>query len=140
MEVDDLKIILPFVNACLNALSGALILAGYVCIRLGHKTAHARLMISAFLVSSVFLACYLTYHYLAGHKPYEGDEGFLRTFYFVILISHIILAAAVVPMVLRTIYLAWKQRWEKHRWWGRLTFPVWMYVSVTGVIVYNMLY
>ncbi|MCH2583535.1 MAG: DUF420 domain-containing protein, partial [Planctomycetes bacterium] len=79
------------------------------------------------------------YHYLAGHKSYEG-EGFFRTIYFLILISHIILAALVVPMVLRTVYLAWKQRWEAHRWWGRLPFPIWMDVSVTGVIVYNMLY
>ena len=135
MEVNAL----PFVNARLNALSGTLLLAGYVCIRRGHKTAPARLMIAAFFVSTIFLGCYLTYHYLAGHKPYEG-EGFFRTIYFLILISHIILAALVVPMVLRTVYLAWKQRWETHRWWGRMTFPIWMYVSVTGVIVYNMLY
>ena len=90
-------------------------------------------------VSTIFLGCYLYYHYHFLHKKYEG-EGLLRTVYFVILISHIILAVAVVPMVLRTLYLAWKQRWEAHRWWGRLTFPIWMYVSVTGVIVYNMLY
>ena len=135
MEVSDL----PLINASLNALSGALLLAGYVCIRLGNKKTHARLMVSAFVVSSVFLGCYLTYHYLAGHKSYEG-EGVQRTIYFVILISHIILAAAVVPMVLRTLYLAWKRRWEEHRWWGRRTFPIWMYVSVTGVIVYLMLY
>jgi len=140
MEVDDLKSILPFINACLNALSGTLILAGYVCIRLGRKTAHARLMISGFLVSSVFLACYLYYHFIVGSQTEYEELGLKRTFYFFILISHIILAAAVVPMILRTIYLAWKQRWDKHRWWGRLTFPVWMYVSVTGVIVYNMLY
>ena len=135
MEVGDL----PLVNASLNALSGALLLAGYVCIRLGNKKAHARLMVAAFVVSSIFLGCYLTYHYKAGHKSYEG-EGILRAVYFVILISHIILAAAVVPMALRTIYQAWKRRWEKHRWWGRRTFPIWMYVSVTGVIVYLMLY
>lgn len=135
MEVSDL----PLINASLNALSGVLLLAGYICIRLGNKKAHARLMVSAFVVSSLFLGCYLTYHYLAGSTPYEGG-GILRTVYFVILISHIILAAAVVPMALRTLYLAWRQRWEKHLWWGRRTFPVWMYVSVTGVIVYLMLY
>ena len=108
MEVSDL----PFVNASLNALSGSLLLAGYVCIRRGQKTAHARLMIAAFSVSTIFLGCYLTYHYLAGHKPYEG-EGLFRTIYFLVLISHIILAVLVVPMVLRTIYLAWKQRWRR---------------------------
>ncbi len=135
MEFSDL----PLVNACLNALSGVLLLAGYVAIRMGNKEVHARLMISAVVVSSIFLGCYLTYHLQAEPTKYKG-EGVLRTVYFVILITHIILAAAVVPMVLRTIYLAWKQRWEKHRWWGRRTFPVWMYVSVTGVLVYLMLY
>jgi|TARA_B100001750_G_scaffold136541_1_gene108648 uncharacterized membrane protein YozB (DUF420 family) len=135
MEITDF----PLINACLNALSGILLLAGYVAIRKGNKEVHARLMISAFAVSTIFLGCYLYYHYHFLHKKYEG-EGILRTVYFVILISHIILAVAVVPMVLRTIYLAWRQRWEKHRWWGRRTFPVWMYVSVTGVLVYLMLY
>ena len=130
---------LPTLNAFLNATSGVLMVTGWVLIRRGNRRGHGWVMGSAFLVSTVFLVSYLTYHYKVGHTSYEG-EGILRPVYFTILISHIILAGLVVPLVLRTFYLAWRRRWEKHRWWGRLTMPIWLYVSVTGVVVYFMLY
>ena len=130
---------LPTLNACLNATSGVLMCIGWVLIRRGMRRGHGWVMGAAFVVSTVFLVSYLTYHYRVGHTAYEG-EGILRSIYFVVLISHIALAGFVVPLVLRTLYLAWRRRWEKHRWWGKLTLPIWLYVSVTGVVVYFMLY
>ncbi len=130
---------LPTLNACLNATAGFLVLIGYVLIRRGQRKAHGRVMRSAFAVSTVFLASYLTYHYQVGHTTYEG-EGIIRAVYLSILLTHVVLAALVVPLVLRTLFLARRRRWDKHRWWGRLTLPIWLYVSVTGVVVYFMLY
>ncbi len=130
---------LPTLNACLNATSAVLMCIGIVQIRKGNKTAHGRLMIAAFCVSTIFLISYLIYHYQVGHTKYEG-EGIVRTIYLLILFSHIVLAVVVVPMVLRTLFLAWRKRWDKHRWWGKATFPIWLYVSVTGVVIYLMLY
>jgi uncharacterized membrane protein YozB (DUF420 family) len=135
MTVQDL----PTLNACLNATSGVLLIIGYVLIRRGQRKGHGWVMGSAFAVSVVFLASYLTYHYKVGHVVYEG-EGTIRTIYLSILLTHVVLAALVVPLVLRTVYLAWRRRWDKHRWWGKLTLPIWIYVSVTGVVVYFMLY
>ena len=96
-------------------------------------------MIAAFCTSTVFLACYLVYHYQVGSVGFNG-QGWIRPVYFTILISHIILAAAIVPLVLLTFYRAWKEQFERHRRIAKWTWPIWMYVSVTGVIVYLMLY
>ena len=130
---------LPHVNATLNAVSGVLLSSGYVAIRRGNKRLHARLMGAAFLVSVLFLISYLTYHYSAGHNPYPG-EGLVRGIYLVILLTHIVLAIAVVPLALVTVILALRGRFKTHRKIARWTFPIWLYVSVTGVVVYVMLY
>lgn len=96
-------------------------------------------MTAAFLCSALFLACYLYYHYQVGSVRFEG-EGWLRRAYFAVLISHTSLAVLIVPLILRTLFLAWKQRFDEHAWWARRTLPLWLYVSVTGVVVYWMLY
>ncbi|MFM7034668.1 MAG: DUF420 domain-containing protein [Planctomycetia bacterium] len=101
--------------------------------------AHRAAMVAAFAVSAVFLVCYLTYHYLVGHVPFRG-QGPIRVVYFTILISHILLAVTVPVLAIAMLVLAWRGRWEGHRRLGRVTMPIWLYVSVTGVIVYLMLY
>ena len=126
-------------NAVLNGLATLLLVAGWVFIRRGNWQAHRAAMGAAFVVSAVFLVCYLTYHYLVGHVPFQG-QGPVRTVYFAILISHIILAVFVPILALRMFFLAWKGRWEAHRRLGRITLPIWLYVSVTGVVIYLMLY
>lgn len=133
---------LPAVNASLNAVAALLLLAGLVAIKRGARKGHERLMTAAFLVSAAFLACYLYYHFaIARGQPtrFHG-EGLARIAYFVLLISHTVLAAVNLPMVLRTLWLAHRERWSDHRRWARWTFPIWMYVSVTGVAVYVVLY
>jgi uncharacterized membrane protein YozB (DUF420 family) len=126
-------------NAVLNALATVLLVAGWVFIARGQWKAHRAAMIAAFAVSAVFLVCYLTYHYLVGHVPFRG-QGPVRTVYFAILITHIILAVFVPILALRMFFLAWKGRWESHRRLGKITMPIWLYVSVTGVVIYAMLY
>ncbi|MFM8734481.1 MAG: DUF420 domain-containing protein [Pirellulales bacterium] len=126
-------------NAVLNTLATLLLVAGWVFIRRGRVAAHRAAMVAAFATSAVFLACYLTYHYAVGHVPFRG-EGASRPVYFTILISHILLAVAVPALALRMFFLAWKGRWEAHRRLGRITLPIWLYVSVTGVVIYLMLY
>lgn len=126
-------------NAVLNALSTVLLVAGWVFIARGQWKAHRAAMIAAFAVSAVFLVCYLTYHYLVGHVPFKG-QGPVRTVYFVILITHIVLAVFVPILALRMFFLAWKGRWQAHRRLGKITMPIWLYVSVTGVVIYAMLY
>jgi uncharacterized membrane protein YozB (DUF420 family) len=126
-------------NAVLNALATVLLVAGWVFIARGQWKAHRAAMIAAFAVSAVFLVCYLTYHYLVGHVPFRG-QGPVRTVYFAILISHIILAVFVPILALRMFFLAWKGRWDAHRRLGKITMPIWLYVSVTGVVIYAMLY
>lgn len=130
---------LPALNAVLNSLSALFLAAGFVFIRQGKIAQHRACMVSAFLISAVFLVSYLTYHAKVGSVRFMG-QGAIRTVYFAILITHSILAAAVVPLVLRTLYLALKSRFEDHRRWARVTLPVWLYVSVTGVVIYEMLY
>ncbi len=135
MEITDL----PAVNATLNATSAVLLLLGYRAIR-GHEIErHRKLMVAAAATSAVFLACYLVYHARVGSVPFTG-QGPVRKVYFTILISHTILAVVIVPMVLRTLYLGLQRRDEKHRRLARWTFPLWLYVSVTGVVIYAMLY
>jgi len=130
---------LPTLNATLNALSGLCLLAGYYFIRQKRIDLHRRAMLSAFWVSVIFLVSYLTHHARVGSVPYQGT-GVMRTLYFVILIPHIILAAAVVPLAIVTIRRGLAGRIEQHRPLARVTLPIWLFVSVTGVVVYFMLY
>ncbi|HET9795114.1 MAG TPA: DUF420 domain-containing protein [Thermoanaerobaculia bacterium] len=130
---------LPAVNAALNGLCAVLLLIGFGFIRRRNVAAHRRTMKTAFVVSVIFLASYLTYHAHAGVHRYPG-RGLERTLYLGILATHTVLAAAVVPLVLRTLYLATRSRFVEHRRIARWTLPIWFYVSVTGVVVYLMLY
>jgi uncharacterized membrane protein YozB (DUF420 family) len=132
---------LPHVNASLNLLATILLVVGYVLIRRRREVAHRRVMLSCFAVSTLFLASYVTYHAAAGSKPFTTEApAAVRAFYFAVLISHIVLAAAVPVLAIWTIYLGWRDRRAAHRRLARWTFPIWLYVSVTGVIVYLMLY
>jgi uncharacterized membrane protein YozB (DUF420 family) len=126
-------------NASLNGLSGILLACGYAAIRARRIEIHKRFMISAFAVSCVFLASYLIYHYRVGHVAFQG-QGWVRPFYFVLLISHTVLAIVIVPMILVTLRRAWLQKFDKHKIIARWTLPLWFYVCVTGVIVYLMVY
>ncbi len=130
---------LPALNATLNFTSGILIAIGVYFIRQKKIRAHRACMLSALSVSTLFLISYLVYHYHVGSVRF-AQEGWIRTLYLSILFSHIVLAVVIVPMVLRTVYLAFKERFDKHMGIARWTFPIWMYVSVTGVVVYVMLY
>jgi uncharacterized membrane protein YozB (DUF420 family) len=135
MSVTDL----PAVNATLNALSGILLLIAYTHIRARRIQQHRRFMIAAFATSSLFLVCYLAYHAQVGSVPFTR-QGFVRPLYFTILITHVTLAATVVPLALVTLSRGLKAQYPQHRRIARWTFPVWMYVSVTGVLVYVLLY
>lgn len=130
---------LPAVNAGLNGTCAVLLLTGWFFIRRRNLEAHAACMEAAFGVSVLFLASYLLYHFFHGSTRFTGT-GWIRPFYFAILVSHTILAAAVVPLALRTLFLAAKKRFPEHVRLSRWTLPVWLYVSVTGVVVYLMLY
>lgn len=130
---------LATVNAVLNAVATILLVVGWVLIRQGRWQAHRTAMVAAFAVSAVFLFCYLSYHWLVGHVPFSG-RGNARIVYFTILVSHIILAALVPVLAISMFVLAWRGRWEAHRRLGRVTMPIWLYVSVTGVVIYLMLY
>ena len=130
---------LPLLNACLNASSAALLSAGWLCIRSRRVTAHKACMVSALVVSILFLVSYVTYHSLAGSRRFAG-EGWIRLVYFPMLVSHIVLAAAIVPLALTTVYRALQGNFARHVRIARWTLPVWLYVSVTGVLVYWMLY
>ena len=130
---------LPTVNALLNGTSAVLLTVGYIFIRLRKVTAHKTCMVTAFGMSSLFLISYLIHHYRVGSVLF-GGTGFIRPVYFTLLISHIVLAACIVPLVLITIYRAWNEQFEEHMRIARWTLPLWLYVSVTGVIVYWMLY
>jgi uncharacterized membrane protein YozB (DUF420 family) len=126
-------------NATLNGTSAILLASGYAAIRSGKRDLHKKLMLSAFTISTAFLISYLIYHYHAGHVPFQG-QGWIRPVYFALLASHTILAIVIVPLILITIHRAWLERFDKHRLIARWTLPLWFYVSVTGVIVYLMLY
>lgn len=135
MTVHDL----PAVNATLNAVSGVLLLSGYLLIRAGRLQQHRRCMIAAFITSSLFLVCYVVYHAQVGSVPFTR-QGAVRTIYFTILITHVTLAATVPVLAIVTLRRALKARYLEHRAIARWTFPIWMYVSVTGVLVYVLLY
>jgi uncharacterized membrane protein YozB (DUF420 family) len=130
---------LPALNASLNALASLFLLAGYVCVRRQWVAAHRACMVAALGTSTLFLTSYLIYHYNIGSRPFTGT-GAIRVVYFAILISHVLLAIAIVPLVLVTVSRALTRRFDKHRRIARITWPLWMYVSITGVIVYVMLY
>lgn len=135
MTVQDL----PALNATLNGISAVLLVTGYALIRSGRREAHKRCMLAACAASALFLASYVVYHAQVGSRPFPG-QGAARTVYFAILIPHVILAAAMVPMVIALLRFAFTGRFDRHRRWARLTLPIWLYVSITGVIIYWMLY
>ena len=130
---------LPAVNACLNGISTVFLTFGYVFIKKGRKVAHRNCMIGAVVTSALFLTCYLIYHYNAGRTDFLNPQWF-RPYYLFILATHIVLAMVIVPMVLTTVALAAFQKWESHKRIARWTWPIWMYVSITGVAIYLLLY
>jgi uncharacterized membrane protein YozB (DUF420 family) len=130
---------LPAVNATLNAVSAVLLVCGYLLIRQRRITEHRRIMLAAFATSTMFLVSYLVYHANVGSKPFEG-EGAVRPVYFTILITHIVLAAVTLPLAIITLSRALSERFDRHRKLARWTLPIWLYVSVTGVVIYVMLY
>jgi putative membrane protein len=130
---------LPALNAALNTCSALLLAAGYVFIRRRRTAAHRACMLAAAAVSTAFLVSYVTYHWLAGSRPFTG-QGWMRAVYFPVLITHIVLAAGMVPFVLTTLYRALARDFVRHARLARWTLPVWLYVSVSGVAVYWMLY
>lgn len=132
---------LPAINASLNALAGTFLVAGIIAIKRERKEAHGMLMGAAFVTSCVFLICYVAHKVMVKgvHTPF-GGEGAWKLFYYVVLVSHIILAMAVPVLAIITIRHALAQRYEQHRRLAKITFPIWLYVSVTGVLVYFMLY
>ena len=141
MQLQDL----PLINAILNSCSALLLLAGYVAIKRDQKERHKRCMVSALITSTLFLTCYVIYHvgmqrvYGSAHTRFV-DPAWFRPWYLALLVSHLLLAIAIVPMVLMTVYHAIRGNFEKHRKIARWTWPCWMYVSVTGVVIYLLLY
>ena len=135
MSIHDL----PAVNASLNAISGVLLVIGYALMRARKIDLHRRVMIGAFAASSLFLVCYVVYHAQVGSVRFTR-QGFVRPLYFTILITHVTLAAVVLPLAIMTLSRGLKRRYPQHRRIARWTFPIWLYVSVTGVVVYGMLY
>jgi putative membrane protein len=136
MTVHDL----PAVNASLNALSALFLTAGYVFIRQKKQVAHRNCMVAALVTSVIFLACYVTYHFNVQTVTHFRNPAWFRPIYLVILLTHTVLATVIVPMTLVTLYRAWRQNFEAHKRIARWTWPLWMYVSVTGVAVYWLLY
>jgi uncharacterized membrane protein YozB (DUF420 family) len=131
--------VLPTVNAGLNAVSASLLVAGYACIRRKRVDAHRRCMLAAFVTSVIFLGSYLVLRYLAGVTRFPG-EGWIRPVYFTVLLSHTVLAAGMLPLILVTLARALRGHFTRHARIARWTLPIWVYVSVTGVMVYWMLY
>ena len=135
MQLGDL----PALNAVLNGTSAMLLLAGYLLIRRGHRRAHKRCMLAALTTSALFLTSYVVYHANTGSRPFPG-RGFARGIYFIILISHVLLAAAIVPLALVTVRRGLRAQYDRHVRIARWTLPLWFYVSVTGVVIYVWLY
>jgi uncharacterized membrane protein YozB (DUF420 family) len=135
MTVSDL----PLLNACLNGTSAILLTLGYIQIKKQRQIAHRNCMIGAFVVSTLFLISYVYYHTHTGHTTFTNPAWF-RKFYLILLASHVLLAFIIVPLVLTTLFFAWKQRFESHKKIARWTWPIWMYVSITGVVIYLILY
>ncbi|MBE56330.1 MAG: hypothetical protein CL479_07145 [Acidobacteria bacterium] len=135
LEISDL----PLLNATLNALAGILLVSAYVMIRKGNVVRHRALMLAAFSTSVLFLVSYVIYHMNIGSRAFTGT-GVIRVVYFVILVTHVVLAIAVVPMAVVTLRRGLRRDDLRHKAIARWTFPIWLYVSVTGVVVYGMLY
>jgi len=136
MTIQDL----PIVNACLNALATVFLMLGFVYIKKGNKTAHRNCMISAFVTSAVFLTCYLTYHFSTEVVTKFVEPQWFRPIYFVLLFTHVVLAVVILPLIFITLSRALKGRFDMHRKIARWTWPLWMYVSITGVLIYLLLY
>ena len=130
---------LPAVNATLNATSAVFLLSGYVLIRRGRVLPHKRCMLGALASSTLFLTCYVIYHANTGSRPFAG-QGLVRVIYFAILLTHVLLAAAILPLALTTAARGLKAQYDRHVRIARWTLPLWLYVSVTGVVIYLMLY
>ena len=135
LQISDL----PAVNATLNATAGIFLLAGYLLIRRGERTLHKRCMLSALTASTLFLISYVVYHVNTGSRPFHG-VGLARVLYFVILVTHVTLAVTILPLAIVTAVRGLRGQFARHKAIARWTFPLWMYVSVTGVIIYLMLY
>ena len=131
---------LPTVNATLNTISAILLLIGYRLIRRGDREGHRKVMLAAFSTSTLFIISYLTYHYFARATAFGHEGEWIRTVYMSILLTHTVLAVPAAPMAIAALVLGLRGRFETHRRLARITFPVWLYVSVTGVLVYVMLY
>ena len=136
MTIQDL----PIINACLNALATLFLSLGYFFVRKGNKTAHKNCMISALLTSAVFLTCYLIYHFNTEVVTRFVNPSWFRPIYLVILITHVILAVIILPLIFMTFSRALKARYELHKKIAKWTWPLWMYVSITGVLIYLLLY
>ena len=136
--------VIPLVNACLNGTAFLLLIAGFLAIKRGAKKQHELLMKLAFVVSAAFLACYLYYHFavlpISGGPTRFNGEGPAKVAYLLMLASHVLLAVVNLPMVLRTFWLAHREDWDRHKRLAKLTLPIWLYVSITGVLVYLVLY
>ncbi|MGK0290178.1 MAG: putative membrane protein [bacterium] len=139
MTANEFLRLLPTINASLNGIAAILLGIGFWAIRTKKEQLHQQIMTSAFMVSTLFLLFYVVYHYQVGSVPFK-KEGFLRILYFLVLIPHIILAATLVPLVITTVVYAKKGLRKKHRKLARWTLPIWFYVSITGVLIYYMLY
>lgn len=139
IQVPPQYAIFPVLDASLNGTSAVLLIVGRGLIKQGRMAAHRAVMITALVSSSLFLTCYLYYHWHVGSVHFQG-QGWIRPVYFSILISHTILAAVIVPMILITLSRALRERFDRHRAIARWTYPLWLYVSVTGVVIYFMLY
>ena len=135
MQISDL----PAVNATLNAIAAICLIAGYVQIRRGRRELHKRCMLAALTASAIFLVCYVIYHVNTGSRPFPG-QGVIRVVYFSILITHVILAATILPLALMTAARGLTAQYARHVRIARWTLPLWLYVSVTGVLIYLMLY
>jgi uncharacterized membrane protein YozB (DUF420 family) len=135
MSVSDL----PALNATLNGVAALFLLAGYLCIRTGRREMHKRCMLGALTASALFLTSYVIYHAQSGSRPFTG-EGASRIVYFSILVTHVVLAAAILPLALVTTARGLRSHFERHVRIARWTLPIWLYVSVTGVVIYLMLY
>lgn len=137
MEIHDI----PAINATLNSIATVLIVSGLLCIKKGNEKAHRTFMISAFCVSVLFLVGYLGHKYAVNWQNRSiGADGWIRIAYLNMLLTHVLLAIIIVPLVLRVFYLAIKERFDDHKRWARWTYPIWLYVSVTGVLVYFSIY
>ena len=135
MTIQDL----PLINACLNGLATVFLTLGFIFIKRGNKTAHRNCMVSAFVISAVFLACYLIYHFSTGATRFV-EPAWFKPIYLAILIPHIIFAVVILPLIFMTFSRALKERFELHKKIARWTWPLWMFVSITGVLIYLLLY